>query len=374
MSANSDGRNRRQSSNASRTQSNRKFAKNGALKKTGKQKQGRSGSNRTDADGKPVKPANPRSAPNYRSSEKPRTGSKRPKLDSTDASRKRTKSTAPSKSKDRSSRTFSEEGTGKPRNNERRGTGKFDLPRRFQGDQPRRERDQRARGNAPVIDQDVTGDELGEELTSELNSLPTGLTITVAQHLVMTQRYLEINPELALVHATHAKELAGRFSIVREICGIAYYINGRWQEALNEFRAVKRMGLADHLIPMMADCERGLGRPERAIELLEQNNHLRGTAQIEAAIVKSGARADLNQLEAALVALKIPALASFPSDLTSYARLCFAYAKALSALGRDDEAQEWFSKADKADSAATLAAEYLPDAQNTVFLDDLDAS
>ncbi|MFZ9284121.1 MAG: hypothetical protein ACO24V_05390 [Candidatus Nanopelagicales bacterium] len=250
---------------------------------------------------------------------------------------------------------------------------KFDTPRRFRGDLPRRERDQRARGTAPVIDQDVTGDELGDELTNELRTLPGGLTITVAQHLVMTQRYLEIDPELALVHAKHAKELAGRFPIVREIVGIAHYVNGNWQEALNDFRAVKRMAPADHLIAMMADCERGLGRPERAIAMLAEQRKLTGVDRIEAAIVESGARMDLNQFDAALVALKIPALTGFPSDQTAYARLCFAYGAVLVKLGRADEALSWFKKANNADPAATLAAEHLPEVSGEIYLDDLDA-
>lgn len=273
--------------------------------------------------------------------------------------------------------------TGKPRistNRERGGRDrdqdrpqKFDTPRRFRGDLPRRERDQRARGNAPVIDDDITGDELGDELNTELRSLPTGLTITVAQHLVMTQRYLEVNPELALLHAIHAKELAGRFPLVREIVGVAQYVNGNWQEALNDFRAVKRMAVADHLIPLMADCERGLGRPEKAIAFLAENRQLTGVDRIEAAIVEAGARCDLEQYQAALVALKIPALTGFPADQSMYARLCFAYASVLTRLNQVDEAQNWYRKADLADPAATNAAQFLTDPQDAIYLDDLDA-
>jgi hypothetical protein len=249
---------------------------------------------------------------------------------------------------------------------------KFDTPRRFRGDMPRRERDQRARGSAPVIDQDVTGDELGTEMLEELKTLPTGLTITVAQHLVMAERYLEIDAPLALVHAQHAKELAGRFPIVREIAGVAHYINENWQEALNDFRAVKRMGQSEHLVAMMADCERGLNRPERALEILATNKELSGTAKIEAVIVEAGARSDLLQHEAALVALKIPALTGYPADQTAYARLCFAYATTLLHLNRPDEAQIWFGKADSADPAATDASNHLNETDQTIFLDDLD--
>lgn len=373
MSANSDRSNRRNTSSRSNSGASRKFPKKSNTNISG-QKKSRSAAKRNESPEKPAKDSNSKSTSNHKRTDKPRFNAKDSKRPDSRSARSKERTNSSDRSSVQSTRSYSKEKSNKPRSSQQRTTGKFDIPRRFQGDQPRRERDQRARGNAPIIDQDVNGDELGEELTSELNSLPTGLTITVAQHLVMAQRYLEINPELALIHANHAKELAGRFPIVREICGIANYVNGKWQEALNEFRAVKRMSTADHLIPMMADCERGLGRPTRAIELLDQNSHLTGVVQIEAAIVKSGARTDLKQLEAALVALKIPALAGFPADLTSYARLCFAYAKALMALGRDDEAQVWFRKADASDPAATLASEYLSNAENAVYLDDLDAS
>lgn len=338
------------------------------------------GERRTDATNRSDRSGSYRSYPDR---SKPRSSSGRP--DRAGLVKPRTNESKPA---ERSGSGLNNErarrdSTGKPRistNRERGGRDrdqdrpqKFDTPRRFRGDLPRRERDQRARGNAPVIDDDITGDELGDELNTELRSLPTGLTITVAQHLVMTQRYLEVNPELALLHATHAKELAGRFPLVREIVGVAQYVNGNWQEALNDFRAVKRMAVADHLIPLMADCERGLGRPEKAIAFLAENRQLTGVDRIEAAIVEAGARCDLEQYQAALVALKIPALTGFPADQSMYARLCFAYASVLTRLNQVDEAQNWYRKADLADPAATNAAQFLTDPQDAIYLDDLDA-
>jgi tetratricopeptide (TPR) repeat protein len=251
---------------------------------------------------------------------------------------------------------------------------KFDTPRRFREDEPRRERDQRIRGNAPVIDNDVTGDELGPELIAELKSLPVGLTISVAQHLAMSERYLSINSELALVHALHAKALAGRLACVREIVGVAYYANENWSSALNEFRAARRLAKSDYLIPMMADCERGLGKHDSALKLLisAEARSLTGIERIEAVIVEAGTRNDLKEHDAALLALKVPALAGFPDDMSAYARLCFVYAQTLEFLNRGDEAISWYQKADSADPAATSAGEKIADQDRTLFVDDLD--
>ena len=54
---------------------------------------------------------------------------------------------------------------------------------------------------------------------------------------------------------------------MREAVGIAAYRCGDWAQALAELRAARRLGSKSPLLPLIADCERGLGRPERAIEL-----------------------------------------------------------------------------------------------------------
>ena len=59
----------------------------------------------------------------------------------------------------------------------------------------------------------------------------------------------------------------GRLAAVREAVGIAAYQCGDWAQALAELRAARRMGSKSPLLPLIADCERGVGRPERAIEL-----------------------------------------------------------------------------------------------------------
>ena len=58
-----------------------------------------------------------------------------------------------------------------------------------------------------------------------------------------------------------------RVGVVREACGIAAYRTGRWAEALSELRAARRMTGRDDYLPIMADCERALGRPDRALAL-----------------------------------------------------------------------------------------------------------
>jgi tetratricopeptide (TPR) repeat protein len=148
--------------------------------------------------------------------------------------------------------------------------------------------------------------------------------------------------ESALEFTKEAKRLAGRVASVREAHGITSYRNARYADALSEFRAVRRMTGDDSFIPMVADCERGLGRPERALDVLKGFRPSDPAVKIEAIIVGAGARGDAGQHEAALVMLDVPELVNGP-DTAERLRLRYAYAATLQALERYDEADQWFA-------------------------------
>ncbi len=132
----------------------------------------------------------------------------------------------------------------------------------------------------------------------------------VACHLVAAGELIDDDPEAALRHARAARVRASRIAAVREAVGIAAYRCGDWAQALAELRAARRMGSKSPLLALIADCERGLGRPQRAIELARGSEavELSGDAADELRIVAAGARADLGQLEQALTVLSTPQL------------------------------------------------------------------
>ena len=133
---------------------------------------------------------------------------------------------------------------------------------------------------------------------------------TVARHLVAAGELLDDDPEAALAHAQAARARSGRIAAVREAVGIAAYQCGDWAQALAELRAARRMGSKSQLLPLIADCERGVGRPERAIELGAQPRGRRAhrrRRRRDCASSLAGARADLGQLEQALAMLSSPA-------------------------------------------------------------------
>jgi tetratricopeptide (TPR) repeat protein len=208
---------------------------------------------------------------------------------------------------------------------------------------PRREK-RRQEARVPLPD-DVEPSQLDKEVRTELRSLSKETADLVARHLVMTGRLLDEEPEEALRHARAARALAGRVAAVREAAGLSAYLNGDWTDALSELRTARRIsGRADHLA-VMADCERALGRPEKALAYADDPAvpTLEQALRVELVIVLAGARRDLNQVDAAVVTLQDPARRTTAKRPWA-PRLWYAYGDALLAAGRADEARDWFGR------------------------------
>ncbi|HET6910407.1 MAG TPA: hypothetical protein VFH54_13780 [Mycobacteriales bacterium] len=195
----------------------------------------------------------------------------------------------------------------------------------------------------PELPDDAQPRDLDREARAGLRSLPESLAEKVARHLVVAGRLLDEDPQRAREHAWFARKLAPRLAVVREAAGITAYATGDYAAALAELRAVRRMTGDPSGLPLMADCERGLGRPERALALARDPDakKLDAAAKVELGIVVSGARRDRGEHDAAVVALQGPALDSDKLQPWT-ARLWYAYAAALQDAGRTDEAIRWF--------------------------------
>ncbi|MEU1077136.1 MULTISPECIES: tetratricopeptide repeat protein [unclassified Streptomyces] len=210
-------------------------------------------------------------------------------------------------------------------------------------------------------------------MRQELLSLPKTLAEDVAQNLVMVARLIDEDPEQAYAYSRIALRLASRVAAVREAAGFAAYATQKYSEALAEFRAARRMTGHVELWPVMADCERGMGRPERALEMAgaPEVQKLDKASQVEMRLVAAGARRDMGQLDAAIVTLQSPELAS-NSVQPWTPRLRYAYADALLAAGREDEAREWFAKALESDKDGTTdASDRLAEMDGVDFVDAL---
>ena len=222
-----------------------------------------------------------------------------------------------------------------------------------------------------AVPADVDPRDLDAEVRQDLRSLSKDTADLTAQHLVMTGRLLEQDPAGALAHARAAGALAGRIGAVREAVGLAAYAAQEWSEALSELRAARRItGRAEHLA-VLADCERALGRPERALAVLDDPEvpKLEQAARVELVIVVAGARRDLGQQDAAVLLLQGPARATTARRPWA-TRLWYAFADALLVAGREDEAREWFGKAAEQDGQGeTDAMERLLEIDGVVLED-----
>lgn len=201
------------------------------------------------------------------------------------------------------------------------------------------------------VSNDIDTKLLPKQVLAELRNISPKAADYVGKHLAAAMMALEDDDtERAYQHAIAARSQGSRLASVREMCGLACYYNEKWAEALNEFRTYQRITGDPHFMPLMADCERGLGRPEKALNLAksDQVRSLDAETRIEFRIVISGARADLNQLEAALATLECPELHS-KKQSPAITRLRYAYANALQQLNRLEEARDWFVKTSLSD-------------------------
>ncbi len=196
----------------------------------------------------------------------------------------------------------------------------------------------------PIIPEGITGEELDKVTRGDLLTLSAENAKIVSQHLACVNAYADSEPELAHEHAQAAVRHAGRVAVVRETAGYAAYRVGKYEIAIKDLKAAFRINGDVSIWPVLADCERGLGKPRKALELAgaPESKKLQKEQAIELRIVAAGARRDLGEFEAAVVTLQTNDL---NTENDSWAvRLRYAYADALDAAGRKDEARKWFAK------------------------------
>lgn len=200
-----------------------------------------------------------------------------------------------------------------------------------------------AGGALPTPGAQDTRAALPKPLRAALGSLPKDVSDAVAAHLAASQRLWEDEPEEAVAHALVARDRARRVGAVREAVGLLLYAVGRFEQALPELRAARRMSGREDLAPVVADCERGVGRPEKALEVLAGVDLalLPPEAQVEAALVASGAHRDLGRPQDA-VGLLEPLVRRADRSAPWRVRVTYAHADALLDAGRQDEALRQF--------------------------------
>ncbi|MFL6090500.1 MAG: tetratricopeptide repeat protein [Aeromicrobium sp.] len=212
--------------------------------------------------------------------------------------------------------------------------------------------------DGPPIPDDISAKDLDRQVRDQLRSLPEKLAERIAKHLIMAGLLIEQDPERAYKHALAARARSQRTAVIREAVGETAYAAGMYAEALAELRTARRLSGRQDYAPMMADCERALGRPEKALsyDTPAIRESLDQATGVELSIVVAGARRDLGQVSAALNLLESEPLHS-PSREEWLPRLRYAYADTLLAADRREEAVEWFHRAVAVDGNSVTDAE-----------------
>jgi hypothetical protein len=173
----------------------------------------------------------------------------------------------------------------------------------------------------------------------------------------MAAALIDEDPELAHRHALAASRRAGRVGVVRETVAITAYATGDFALAVRELRTYRRISGRDDQIALLVDSERGVGRPDRALEVGRSVDRtlLPAGVRVELAIAMSGARLDLGETERALQELDIPELD--PDRAFEWSPALFAArAAVLEELGREAEAHQWQRRAEIAEDALDAAS------------------
>ena len=157
-----------------------------------------------------------------------------------------------------------------------------------------------------------------------------------------------------------AKHIALRAASIREFLGLAYYHQGRWQEAARELNTFRRITGTAEQNPVLADAYRAMGKPDKAIEYVREIKRTLVPEEIfyEGAIVGAGALADMGELDEAIALLERLELRPKVAE-AHHVRAWYMLADLLERRGRFTQAREWFEAVTAADPDMTDASDRL---------------
>lgn len=199
----------------------------------------------------------------------------------------------------------------------------------------------------PPIPDWATEGALDRHVLREFEALGDRRSSEVARRLVAAHVAAdEGDHATALAHVAVVRVVGARLAAAREAAGIIAYRCGSYELASKDLKAARRISGNTDTLPVLADCERGLGRPERALELAAspEASRLDLEGRVEMFLVAAGARQDLGQADAAVLALQVPELTANHKQEWHY-RLVAGYAEALDLAGRPEDAEQWHATA-----------------------------
>lgn len=197
----------------------------------------------------------------------------------------------------------------------------------------RGDRDRPRKMSEPEIPEGITARDISGAVRQQLGPLSREHAEAVATHLAAAGALLDTHPDEAYLHARYAVESAGRIAATREALGLVAYRLGKYEEALKELRTHRRITGANENLPVIADCERGRDKPNKALEIFAETSKkdLDPNTWIELVMVVAGAHMDLDNLPAAKALVEAQGFTGHPAGAT--VRLLSFYADILRSSG-----------------------------------------
>ena len=158
------------------------------------------------------------------------------------------------------------------------------------------------RPDEPKMPKGMEWSMLSKDERERLRGLSKEHAENIGLHILAAFALEESDPELALEHAKWVARQASRIDFARETLAFVAYRQGDYKLSLREFRTAYRMnGFLDYL-PFIADCERGVGEPKKAVELAlsDEGKQLHGAPKVEMFLVYAGALGDLEMWDKAI--------------------------------------------------------------------------
>ena len=206
------------------------------------------------------------------------------------------------------------------------------------------------RPKEPALPKGLSWDMLSSSDKDALRSLSREHAENVGLHILAAYELEGEDLPLALEHAKWAASNASRIDIARECLALMAYRSQDFKTALKEFLTVRRLNGESDWIPFIADCYRGLGEPQKAIETIRKESpDASAESKLEMMLVMAGAFADLKDTERALKIIRsMKALPGLP--LSYKLRACEAEQTFLFMAGKKKEADAMEKEIEDMDS------------------------
>ena len=203
---------------------------------------------------------------------------------------------------------------------------------------------------------------LADDIVKELRatSRPGKAEILVKVFAEAAGAFAEEKLDEAVRLGEQAKHMALRSAAIRELLGIAYYRAGQWKEAARELSAFRRLSGSTEQNPVIADCYRATGKPEKSLEITDEIDPRDADPAVvyEGAIVAAGALADMKRLEEAVERVERLDLRPITPE-EHHLRAWYVLGDLLERRGRFTQAREWFEAVNSADPDLTDAGDRL---------------